>query len=457
MRVKRHFVVAIDIGSHLDLLWAEPDYSRELTRLADRARVVIFERRGMGLSDPLDYLPSLEEQAQDIEAVYAAAGIERATLTGFVTTCQPVALFAARHPERVHGLVLVHPFSSRAEGLEEFDRVWEEVVSRWGQGRLLEAFSPGLISPANTRITALLERVSASPGTARWYTELVRHTDLSDVLRLIQAPTIVLGIPDHPYPARFVQDSARLIPGATYRELPQARPDMSIFEYLRPMIDAAYEAGGVAPQRVRRDRRLAAILFTDIVGSTELAASLGDEAWRERVRRHDAALAQAVTEHEGRVLKHTGDGALCLFDQPAAALACATSVPARLRVLDLEIRSGIHCGECEFVDGDVRGLAVHIAARVAALSTAGEVLVSRTVRDLVAGSGTSFDTRGEHQLKGVPGSWELFAVGDTATHQADLIDGAPRPRRSDRAVLLAARRAPRLLRTLNRVTRMSAS
>jgi class 3 adenylate cyclase len=453
------FVLALEAVGHLDLMWTDPGFTRLFLELVRAGRLVMFQPHGTGLSDPVQSPPSLEERAVDVGAVLDDAGVDRAIVMGTFSSCQAAVLFAVRNPERVRGLVLAHPFYDLGSvDTSPYQGKVSEAIEVWGDGLSLEAVAPGLVSRANTRGWALLERVSTSPATARWYFELSRHVDMTELLPLVRCPTLVLGIRDSLCPVELARATAELIPGAVFRAFPLTRPEFGMDEFWKPATDAMLELAGVPAGTAHTDRRFATLLFTDIVGSTELVARLGDSAWSELLREHDAILRWAVGENGGRVVTHTGDGALSVFDQPAGAVRCAHALPARFDGLELRVRAGIHCGECEFSDDNVHGMAVHVAARVAALADAREVLVSRTVRDLVMGPELAFAPRGKRALKGVPGSWELFALTQAGAPPTPIgADHVHRIRPTDRAVLFTARHAPGLLRAASRIGRRTAA
>jgi class 3 adenylate cyclase len=277
--------------------------------------------------------------------------------------------------------------------------------------------------------------------------------DLRDVLSSIRVPTVVVAREGGFQPRAVPEHVAELIPTAEFDWQPEPSADDGLEGFMAPFVDAVERmvTGGRATSRSHRI--LATVLFTDIVGSTELAGMIGDRRWRELLDRHESLLRERVTESGGRVVKMIGDGSLSVFDGPARAIACAHEFVDAARELDVEVRAGLHTGECERVEDDLAGLAVHIGARVGALAGAGEVLVSRTVKDLVIGSGFAFDARGTHELKGVPGSWELFALSDARTPTVSIAPQQPEVRAADRIVLATARRAPGLLRVAGRFAR----
>jgi class 3 adenylate cyclase/pimeloyl-ACP methyl ester carboxylesterase len=453
--------------SHLDLMWIDPGYTQVLRRLGGSARTVILDPRGVGLSDPLDHVPTVEEGADDIEAVMDAAGIERAVVFGSGTTCPAAAMFAARAPARVEGLVLGTPWAQGVRTVDDLSSIpgwdasmsralqaWEDAIEHhWGEGRTIGLFARALATDRTARSWGMLERASASPAMIRAVTQAALEVDLRDVLAAIRVPTTVVAREGGFQPRAIPEHVAELIPGAVFEWHPEAEASGGLEGFMAPFIEAAERmvTGGRTTRGAQRV--LATVLFTDIVGSTEHASEIGDERWRELLARHESLLRGHVVAAGGRVVKMIGDGSLSVFDGPARAIRCAHAFVDAAQGLGVEVRAGLHTGECELVEEDLAGLAVHIGARVSALAGAGEVLVSRTVKELVVGSGLEFHARGSRELKGVPGSWELFALADGRTGAVEV---APQPaptRPADRVVLAAARRAPGLLRLAGRVRR----
>jgi class 3 adenylate cyclase/pimeloyl-ACP methyl ester carboxylesterase len=454
-------VVVIPEGGNLDLLWTDASTCDALLRGAERSECVMFNPLGLGLSDPVDHVPTLEERAADLGAVMDAAGFASATITAIYDACLAVLVFAAQHPQRVDGLVLTGPVAQgwrsapfeelvgwgSREQIEAYDRAFQDLFTNWGRGDSLRMDCPGLASPRNLRLWGMLERAWASPAMLRAMHQTIVESDLRALLPSVQAPVLVLRYPGDMLPEAVVRHVVELLPEASYRELPETDSLGGLWASYQREIEQ-FMFGAV--RDVNPDRALMTVLFTDIVGSTEQAALLGDGRWREVLAAHERILRREVEAAGGRVVKLIGDGSLSTFDGPARGIRCAERICAGAGELEIAVRAGLHTGECEQVDDDVAGMAVHIAARVSARAAAGEVLVSRTVRDLVTGSGIVLQPRGEHDLKGVPGSWELFAVG---------ADSAPLPvpdqsrelRPADRVVLMAAQRMPGLLRAASRL------
>jgi class 3 adenylate cyclase/pimeloyl-ACP methyl ester carboxylesterase len=459
-------VVAPGVPSHLDLMWIDPGYTQVLRRLGSFARVVLFDPRGTGLSDPVDHVPTLEEAADDIEAVMDAAAVRQAPLYAYGSTCPGVAMFAARAPNRVRGLVLWAPYAQGTRVGAAADTIvgWDErmaksmaalddaVESHWGEGRTLAVAAPGLGGERLRRSWGMLERAAASPAMIRAITQAAEEADTREVLKAIQAPVIVLANRDGFQPEAIPRHVAELVPNSEFHLLPSPSEADGLESFFRPIVDHVERmvTGGHAVRRT--DHILATIMFTDIVGSTVRASELGDARWRVVLDRHDDLVRDHVEAAGGRVVKMTGDGSLSVFDGPARAIRCGQAIAGAVRDLGIQIRTGLHTGECEVVDDDLAGLAVHIAERVSAAAAAGEVMVSRTVRDLVAGSGLAFRERGEHELKGVPGKWELFALADSDNDPIQVAPEAPPTQLADRVVLATARRAPGLLRLIGRVS-----
>ena len=452
------------LASHLDLQWTNPDLARMFERIAAFCRVIVFDKVGSGLSDPIDYVPTLEDRLQDIAAVLSATGTERAVLFGESEAGPTAMLYAALHPDQVQALIV---FGSIAQGWNDdddpdwaSDRVREaftrlrELLNDWGKGGMLELFAPSIAGPAVLRRSfAVFERSSVSPSMARALIGLYRTIDISDVLPSIDVPTLVLHRRDDWIPVEQGRYIASRIPKARYVEL-EGRDHLicvgdvdSVLNEIRRFVGEVTASDTAAATAA--DRMLATVMFTDIVESTPRAAELGDSAWRQLLERHAAITADQVRAAGGRVVKSTGDGVLAVFTGPARAIQCATALSRNLAELDLPIRCGIHTGECELIGDDVGGLAVHVGARIAALARAGEVLTSSTVKELVLGSGIRFDDRGLHTLKGLAEPWRVFAVAGSSP-RTGVEAPAAHMKAGDRVVVRLARRAPRTMRALGR-------
>jgi pimeloyl-ACP methyl ester carboxylesterase/plasmid stabilization system protein ParE len=412
-------VVAPGFISHLDIMWEEPSVVHFYSRLASFRRVVTFDKRGTGLSDPVMHAPTLEESVDDLRAVMDAAGCESADVVGISEGGTMATLMTASHPDRVKALVLYGTFSRLLRAPDYPLGVTEEQLSAlvelsakgWGEGIGLGGWAPSRRGDDELRRWwARLQRVAASPGMVRNIFALYPQLDIRDVLPAIQVPTLVLHRRDDRMVAlemgRYLADRIR---GAKFVEV-DGTDHLFFTGDADSVLDEIEEfLTGVRPLPAV-ERVLATVLFTDIVDSTKRAVELGDERWKELLGRHDAQVRRQLERFGGREVNTTGDGFLARFDGPARAIRCAIAIRDALRSLGLEVRAGVHTGEVELRDDDISGIAVHIAARVAAAAGAGEVLVSRIVVDLVAGSGLSFATRGEHVLKGVAGEWGLFGV-----------------------------------------------
>jgi class 3 adenylate cyclase len=405
--------------SHLEHLWDEPRVERFFNRIRSFARLIMFDRRGSGLSDPTPEAPTLEEQMDDVLAVLDAAGSERAALLAQVEGGTMACMFAATHPERTRALIL---FSAWARILHDTGYEWaltrEEraalvgnLIEWWGSEDYPSPLIPSATEDPQVRAWfARLERLGASPGPAAKMMEVMGQYDVRDVLPTIRVPTLVMNRRDDqtidPRHSRYL---AEHIPGARYLELP-GTDTLSPFGDSDAVLDEIEEFLTGTRQHRDPDRVLATVLFTDIVGSTQRAAELGDSRWRVLLADHDELIKRELERSRGRFVKSVGDGVLATFDGPARAIHCARAVMERMPELGLDVRAGLHTGEAEMMGDDVGGLAVHIAARVSQAAGAGEVLVSGTVKDLVVGSGIEFADRGTHELRGVPGEWSLFAV-----------------------------------------------
>jgi class 3 adenylate cyclase len=418
-------VVVPGFVSHLDLQWSDPAWARVLRRLASFSRLILFDKPGTGISDPLDHVPTLEERAADVLAVMDAAGSREASLFGLSEGGPATMMTAAIAPDRVRSLVLYGTFAVAIEALSEAERAmipdlvararaqWarvEDCIAHWGEGRMLPIFAPSVDSELRRRWFATFERGSASPRMARALNEHTSVIDVREVAKAVRAPALVLHVRDDPVvPVEAGRFLAAMLPDARLVELP-GRDHMFVVAPDPGIVDAAEEFLTGARRATEPDRVLATVLFTDVVGSTEHAAAVGDQAWRELLERHDALVDEQVRAHGGHVVKHVGDGVLAVFDGPARAVRCAEALCAAVAPLGLALRAGVHTGECELIGDDVGGMAVHIGARVAAHAGPGEVVVSGTVKDLVVGSGLEFAERGEHELKGVPGTWRLYEL-----------------------------------------------
>jgi class 3 adenylate cyclase len=411
-------VVAWDHGAHLDVIHEFPAFQRFMDRVAEFGRLIHFDPRGAGLSDPIESVPPLEDWVEDVRAVLRAVGSERAAFVGGGQAAQLFMLFAAMYPNETSALVSLNGYARLRRGPDypaglpdEISRATRLYADSWGTGAVLGAISPKTDSlPKGRELIARLERSSATPGRAAHRQEIASGIDVRDVLPVISAPTLVLHVRGDPYiRAGHGQYLAEHIPGATRLEI-EGTDHMPAPDTVETIVDAIEEfLTGHKPRAVSQ-RALMSVAFTDIVDSTKRAAELGDNRWRQMLETHDSLATSEVDAAGGRLIKFTGDGLMATFDGPARAVQCMQSLGKALEPLGLPIRAGVHTGEVELIGDDIGGLAVHIAARISAKAGAGEILTSSTVRDLVAGSGLEFDDRGEQELKGVPGTWRVLAV-----------------------------------------------
>jgi class 3 adenylate cyclase len=406
----------IDLGlingpaSHLEIAWEEPATARCFERLASFSRLILFDRRGTGLSDPVTRPPTLEQQMDDLSSVLDAIGVERTALWG-AGDLGLSAMFAATYPERVSALLLssVAPKGGLAITPELREVFLDAIENHWGDGTLINVYAPSQVgNHAFEEWWGRMQRSAASPGMARQLMDMIGETDLRAVLRSIQVPTLVMHQSGDRYiPVQYGREVASMIPGARFIEY----PGEDTYSWLEaPGLDDAEEflTGRRRPNEI--DRVLATVLFTDIVGSTEHASRLGDGAWRTLLDEHNAVVRAELDRWRGNEVKTIGDGFLATFDGPARAVRCAAAIVDSTGTLGLRVRTGLHTGECELVGHDVAGIAVHIGARVMDRAQAGEVLASSTVKDLVVGSGLRFTDRGLHDLKGVPDQWRVYAL-----------------------------------------------
>jgi class 3 adenylate cyclase/pimeloyl-ACP methyl ester carboxylesterase len=409
------FVYVPDYVSNLVYAWESPGYRSFYERLARSFRLILFDKRGTGLSDSGREFPTLETRMEDVHAVLDAVGSKRAVVFGGHEGAGMATLYAATYPERTIALVLFQPspHGGHWEDEDEARAELKELRDLWGTqdwcDKLLRVSAPSLAESQESRDWfANWLRVGASPSVAYELNRAFFETDLTDVLPAVRVPTLVLHRGQLAEPAAL--EVAEMIPSAEAVRL-HGEDYFPIF--LSPEIADEIEAfveHGRAP--VVPDTLLATVLFTDIVRSTERARELGDRTWRDLLAKHHALVRRELARYRGAERDTAGDGFFATFDGPARAIRCAQAIIEGLDRLGLEVRAGVHCGECELHEGKVAGIAVSTGARVAALAQAGEVLVSSTVRDLVAGSGIAFEDRGQHELKGVPGKWRLYAVSD---------------------------------------------
>src|SRR5215218_6090565 len=399
--------------SNVEETWENPSAARWLKRLGRFARVIVFDKRGTGLSDRVGSVPSLDERMDDARAVMDAAHSERAVLLGISEGGSLTALFAASHPDRCSSLILYGAFARFAswyptdEKLAAFYRYVEE---KWGTGESVRKYAPSLAADAGfKKIWARHERVGATPAAARALMRMNQEIDISGVLSAIRVPTLVIHrTQDIAVSIEAGRYLAQQIPGARLAEFAGADHLPYIGESADDIADEVQEFVTGSRPDVEPDRVLATVLFTDIVASTKRASDLGDRRWRTLLDQHDDLVRQEISRFRGREVKSLGDGFLATFDGPARAVRCATAIAEAVKALGLEVRCGVHTGEIEMKGEDIGGIAVHIAARIAALAEGGQVLVSRTVRDLVAGSNLRLEERGAYALKGLSESMPLF-------------------------------------------------
>jgi class 3 adenylate cyclase len=407
--------------THVELLWESAAWARAFERIASFARVINFDRRGSGLSDPVMEPPTLEERMDDVRAVMDAAGSERAALLGISEGVPMSILFAATYPERVSSLVCCggmarsteaegYPWGAPAQALRESGA--ELILPHWGDGAMIDVAAPSQSgNPKERAFFGRMERASASPGMLLGLAAMFLDIDVRDVVPTVHTPALVVH-----------RRHDRLVNIGHGRWLAEHLPDARLVEVPGNDHSLVYEEAELVYAEIQEfltgvhyepepERVLATVLFTDIVDSTRTAAEFGDRRWREILERHQGDVRAALTQFGGREVKSIGDGFLATFDGPARAIRCARAILESSGELGIHVRAGVHTGECEVMGDDIGGIAVHIAARVSALAGPSEVLVSRTVKDLVAGSGIEFADRGTHTLKGVPDEWQLYAAG----------------------------------------------
>lgn len=408
--------------TNIEVMWEDPGYTRILNRMASFARLICFDKRGIGLSDmvPPDELADLDVRMEDMRAVMDAAGSERAFLFGHSEGGATCLRFAYDYPERTDGIILAFSYAKRlaspdypwAPTLEQRLAQSDDFEKHWSEPQTIaEYYAPSRAGDeAFVRWLSRYLRLAASPKTAAALNNGSTYIDVTGLLPDIQAPALCLyrlGDPDVKIEeGRFIASKlphAKLVEVAGHDHMFWAGDPEPLLEEIEEFITG--QRGPSEPERI-----VATALFTDIVGSTELAASVGDQVWRDLLHRHDEAVRTELARWRGREVKTTGDGVLATFDSPTQAIQFAKALPDSMMPLGLEVRCGIHTGEMDLRGEDVAGLAVHIAARISAIARPSEVLVSRTVKDVLAGSGIEFESRGPHSLKGVPDEWELYAV-----------------------------------------------
>jgi pimeloyl-ACP methyl ester carboxylesterase len=399
--------------SHVEFTHELAGYTAFLRRLSTFARVVTFDKRGQGLSDRISGAPSLEQRMDDVRAVMDEIASERAVIIGFSEGSAMSALFAATYPERVAQLILFGGFAFPTFLSNELEERVARVVKAWGTGEIMKTVIPSQSANQNALSQfAKLERLSASPGAVRAIAFLNAQIDIRSILPTVQVPTLVLHRrADARVPIEAGRDLAARIPNAKFIEYPGddhaywSGDTEALLGDIEEFVTGHRDSSSTELERV-----LATVLFTDIVDSTRSAAAMGDQNWRRLLDSHDHLAQQMIEKHRGILVKNTGDGILATFDGPGRAVRCALAFGTAARQIGLPLRAGLHTGEIEIRGRDIGGIAVHAAARVMAQSQSSEVLVSRVVTDLVAGAGLKFSERGSHELKGLPGHWDLFAA-----------------------------------------------
>jgi class 3 adenylate cyclase len=404
--------------SHVEHMWEDPGFARFLTRLTHFARLIVMDRRGSGLSEegPLDS----EHELADISAVLDAAGSQRTALLAYAAGGPSAALYAARFPERVTALALygsmLRPVGDDdlpwAASADQREQRFEELLARWGEGANLHRLAPSLADdPLLRQWFARLERLAASPGRMRRLVAAAATLDVRPALPSISVPTLVLHRTDDALmDVRHSREYARRIPGARLVELGgvDSLPSAGDTDALLGEIEEFFTGGR---RGAERERALLTVLCSDIVDSTGRVAAVGDKRWRDLLAAHDTAVCRTLQRYDGTVIERVGDGYLAVFEGlPSRAVRCAAALRDAVTALGVEVRLGLHTGECEIRGDDICGMAVHIAARVGALAEGGEILISGTTYGTAVGAGLDFDYRGEHRLKGVPGRWPIFAL-----------------------------------------------
>jgi class 3 adenylate cyclase/pimeloyl-ACP methyl ester carboxylesterase len=401
--------------SHIENYWDEPRLAQWLRRLGSFSRVIMFDKQGTGLSDRASKLPCMDDRMDDVRAVMDAAKVEQAAVFGISEGGSLAALFAASHPDRSQALILYGAFAKFKSWFptqEALEGLFQYIDSAWGSGESLPLFAPTMKDDlALKEWWGKFERLGASPGAAKTIMRMNSQIDITDILPSVKVPTLVIHRKDD---VTVNVEGGRLlaerIPDAKYVELSGADHLPFVGENPNQILDemAQFLTGGLRP--IETERILATVLFTDIVDSTKLAAELGDRHWRDLLERHHSLVRGDLNRFRGHEVDTAGDGFFATFDGPARGIRCACAIRDAVSILNITIRAGLHTGECEVMGDKVSGIAVHIGARVMKKADPGEVLVSSTVKDLVAGSGLDFNDRGNHSLKGIPGEWRLFLV-----------------------------------------------
>ena len=405
-------VMAPGFVSHIENYWDEPRFARWLNRLGSFCRVVLFDKRGTGLSDRVAHMPPMDERMDDVRAVMDAVGIERAVQFGISEGGSLATLFAASHPERTNSLIVYGGFARFVHWIstdEGFENLITYIDTEWGSGAGLPLFAPKMAGdPALQQWMGKFERLGASPGAAIALMRMNRQIDLTGILHSVRVPTLIFHLSeDTLVSVEGGRELAAGIPGAKLVEMPGTDHILFLEAGDRLLEEIEEFVTGTRSAPVV-DRVLSTVMFTDIVNSTKQAGTRGDLGWRDLLEAHDKTVRRELSRFRGKEVKSLGDGFLATFDGPARAIHCANAIRESLRRLSVPVRIGVHTGEVELAENDVRGIAVHIASRVANIGGADDILVSRTVRDLVAGSGIRFEDFGTHTLKGIPEEWQVF-------------------------------------------------
>ena len=400
--------------SHLEHYWEAPPVVRFMQRLASFSRLILLDKRGTGLSDRVAGIPTLEQRMDDVRAVMDTVGSQRAVVFGISEGGPMSALFAATYPDRTSALIMYGAFPKFSYWIptpEALNQLLTMIGQGWGTGVTLPLFAPNLTEDEPFKHWwARFERLGASPGAVSALMRMNSEINISPVLQAIHVPTLILHrTEDTNVDVEASRFMAERIPGAKYVEL-SGRDHAPVVGDADAILDEIEEFLTGTRLGAQPDRALLTVMFTDIVGSTDRAVDLGDRRWRDLLDTHQVVVRRELARHRGNEVNTTGDGFLATFDGPARAISCAVRIREELRQLGIEIRVGLHTGECELLGDDIGGVAVHIGARVEAKAMPGEVLVSSTVKDLVVGSGLQFEDRGTHTLKGIPDEWRLFAV-----------------------------------------------
>ncbi len=464
-------VFGAGLASHLDLIWGDPNAYAWFRRLAGAGRVILFDKPGTGLSDPLVAEPTVEDRVGDFLAVMNAAGSARAVVIGLSEAGPAAAQLAATHPDRVEALVLLSTYARSTVAPDYFpeeEAYWEDelwpplwrAAEHWGDGEFIRWLSPAFgRNPVYSRLAPSVERASASPGMVRRMVPSIRRYDVRHHLAQVRAPSLVVGRTAERIPIECSRHLAEHLPDARLHELPGDEhicffggDDIAdvILRFLDPPATA----------RTRSERALLTLVYTDIVGSTSAATELGDERWRSVLARHDEITVDETGKHGGRVIKMLGDGALLAFERPARAVECAIAVRTRVAELGVALRASVHAGECDLVGEDVGGITAHIGSRLLGEARGDDIIVSGTVRDLTLGSGMPLTSRGSVELRDLPGRWEVLAVADPNDPNSAEPHGPGRDRARrttgagdsmtgvDRTLVAFTRRAPGVTRAL---------